>query len=46
MSMTEVYMPIAPQIEQGTITVKIQIMSQIARQDMAIDIEILVTSFL
>ena len=40
--MTEVYIPIAPQIEQGTITVKIKIMSQIARQDLSIDIEILV----
>ena len=40
--MTDVTIPIAPQIEHGTITVKIKIQSQIARQDIAIDIDIAV----
>lgn len=40
--MEEVHIPIAPQIEKGTITVKIRISSQIIRQDLAIDIDIVV----
>ncbi len=40
--MFEVYMPISPQIEQGTITVKLRALSQIARQDFDVEIEILV----
>ena len=40
----EIYMPIAPQIEQGTITVKIRTLSQIHKQTFDIDLEILVRS--
>jgi hypothetical protein len=39
----EVYLPIAPQVEQGTITIKIATMTQIGRQDFSIDLEILVS---
>jgi len=42
--MMEIYMPIAPQIEQGTITVKIRTLSQIHKQTFDIDLEILVRS--
>lgn len=40
--MTEVYIPIAPQVEQGVITVKIQTITQINRENIEIEIEILV----
>lgn len=42
MSMKEIHVPIAPQIEQGTISVKIRTITQIARQDFSVDVEILV----
>lgn len=45
MTTFEVMMPIAPQIEQGTITVHIRSLSQIRRQDIAVEVEILVGSF-
>lgn len=35
-------MPIAPQIDQGTITVKMKALSHIVQQDIAVDIDILV----
>ena len=41
--MTEVYMPIAPQVEQGVITIKIQTITQINRQNLEIELEILVS---
>ena len=41
--MTEVYIPIAPQVEQGVITVKIQTITQINRENIEIEIEILVS---
>ena len=41
--MWEIYLPIAPQVEQGFITVKIQTISQINRKDFDIDLEILVS---
>jgi len=37
----EVYMPISPQVEKGTITVKLRVMSQISSQDFNVDLEIL-----
>ena len=40
--MLEVAVPISPQIEQGTITVKFQTISQILRQSFDVDLEILV----
>ena len=45
MSTFEVMMPISPQIEQGTITVNIRSLSQIRRQDIAVEVEILVGPF-
>lgn len=44
--MFEVYIPVAPQIEQGTMTVKLQALSQIARQDFEVEVEILVRIFM
>jgi hypothetical protein len=41
-SYQEVYLPIAPQVEQGMITVKIQIHTQIRQQVFEIDLEIMV----
>jgi len=41
-SYREVYLPIAPQVEQGTITIKIRTISQIRRQVFDIDLDILV----
>ena len=38
----EVTVPIAPQVEKGTIFVKIECASQISRQNFDIDVEILV----
>uniref|UniRef100_A0A0P5Q059 Macroglobulin complement-related protein n=1 Tax=Daphnia magna TaxID=35525 RepID=A0A0P5Q059_9CRUS len=38
---TEVYMPIAAQIEQGSITVKIQVLSHIFEQNLEIGLEVL-----
>lgn len=43
---TEVYMPIAAQIEQGSITVKIQVLSHIFEQNLEIGLEVLVRVFL
>ena len=40
----EVYMPISPQVEKGTITVKLRVMSQISSQDFNVDLEILVAN--
>lgn len=40
--MTEVYLPISPQIDQGFIVVKIQTITQINRKDFEIELEILV----
>ena len=42
--MTEVYMPISPQIERGSITVKIQVLSHIFHQNLEIGMDILVNS--
>ena len=39
---TEVFMPISPQIEQGSITVKIQVLSHIFEQNLEIGLEVLV----
>nr|CAH0103527.1 unnamed protein product [Daphnia galeata] len=41
LSYREVYLPIAPQVEQGTITIKIRTISQIRRQVFDIDLDIL-----
>jgi hypothetical protein len=41
-SYQEVYLPIAPQVEQGSIIVKIQIHTQIRQQVFEIDLEIMV----
>ena len=41
--MTEVYIPIAPQVEQGVIIVKLQTITQINRKDFEIELQILVT---
>lgn len=43
---TEVYMPIAAQIEQGSITVKIQVLSHIFEQNLQVGLEVLVRVFL
>lgn len=40
--MLEVYLPIAPQIEKGTIVVNVQTISQIVKQRFEIGLEILV----
>ena len=40
--MTEVYLPIAPQVEQGTITIKIQIHTQMTHDTFDVELEILV----
>lgn len=37
----EVYVPVAPQIEQGTLTVNLQVISQIRSQDFEVEIKIL-----
>lgn len=42
--MFEVNFPISPQIEQGTMTVNIRMMSQIFQQNLAVDIQVLVMS--
>ncbi|XP_059351436.1 CD109 antigen-like [Daphnia carinata] len=36
----EVYVPVAPQVDQGVITIKLQTVSQINRQDFEIELEI------
>jgi hypothetical protein len=41
-SYQEVYLPIAPQVEQGMITVKIQTHTQIRQQVFEIELEIMV----
>jgi CD109 antigen len=41
-SMLEVDIPISPQVEQGTITVKIQTISQYSHQDHEVELNILV----
>ncbi len=41
-SYQEVYLPIAPQVEQGMITIRIQTYTQIRRQVFEIDLEIMV----
>ncbi len=41
--MTEVYIPIAPQVEQGFINVKIQTITQLNRKDFDIELQILVS---
>lgn len=38
----EVYVPIAPQVDRGVITIKMQTISQINRQDFKIELEIMV----
>ncbi len=40
--MMQVDIPISPQIEQGTITIKITMISQISRQNHEVELEILV----
>ena len=40
--MTEVFMPIAPQIEQGSITVKMRVLSHVFEQNLEIGLEVLV----
>ena len=42
-SYVEVYLPIAPQVDQGTITIKILTITQISRQDFNIELEIMVS---
>lgn len=44
--MWEVYIPIAPQVEQGAIVIKIQTVSQIRRQTFNIELDVLVCSLL